>query len=107
MHFYRGLEQEKPSSSNEACISAVRVRVIIMCTSALQDSDSLVGCEVSILEQEKPSSSNEACISAERVRVIIICTGALQDSGSLVGGEVSIRRFCCMRSFCMRLITSA
>jgi hypothetical protein len=39
--------------------------------------------------------------------VIIICTGALQDSGSLVGGEVSIRRFCCMRSFCMRLITSA
>jgi hypothetical protein len=56
--------------------------------------------------------------------VIIICTGALQDSDSLVEdsleevrptetffgrGEVSvpIRRFCCMRSFSMRLITSA
>jgi hypothetical protein len=77
-----------------------------------------------LLEREKHSSSNEACISEERVRVIIACTGALQDSDSLVEdsleevrptetffgrGEVSvpIRRFCCMRSFSMRLITSA
>ena len=76
------------------------------------------------LEREKHSSSKEACISAERVRVIIICVDALQDSASLVedsleevrptetfrgrGEEsVPIRRFSCMRSFSMRLITSA
>ena len=56
--------------------------------------------------------------------MIIICVDALQDSASLVedsleevrptetfrgrGEEsVPIRRFCCMRSFSMRLITSA
>ena len=82
MHFYRGLEQEKPSSSNEACISAERVRVIIICVGALQDSDSLVDDS---LEEVRP-------------------TETFRDRGEV---SVPIRRFCCTRSLSMRLITSA